>query len=331
MPRDTRRTRMVLGLLLIVAFSLITIDVRGGTRSPVDALRDIGATVFGPVERAASSIVDPVSDAVSAVTNLGQHRATIARLRDENAELRRQLHTSSLARHEARQLEELLGLAGAGRYKIMPAKVIALGSAQGFRWTVTIDVGRRDGIETNMTVINGDGLVGRVTRADSSVSTVLLAIDPVSSAGARVAESMEIGIVSGRGNQDLELQLLDGQAALRPGDRLVTFGSRGNHPYAPGLPIGEVTSVEKTPGAPTRSAEVRAYADFTALDVLGVVIKSPRDDPRDALLPRPPETPEPSASASPVPPVTPSPGAATPPLETAATRPPTSAPPVAGD
>ncbi|MGH3328123.1 MAG: rod shape-determining protein MreC [Streptomycetales bacterium] len=324
MPRDTRRTRMVLGLLLIVAFSLITIDVRGGTRSPVDALRDIGATLFGPVERAASSIVDPVSEAIGAVTNLGQNRATIARLRDENAELRRQVHSSGLARHEARQLEELLGLAGAGRYKIMPAKVIALGSAQGFRWTVTIDVGRRDGIETNMTVINGDGLVGRVTRADWSVSTVLLAIDPMSSAGARLAESMEIGIASGRGNQPLELQLLDGQAALRPGDRLVSFGSRGNHPYAPGLPIGEVTSVEKTPGAPTRSAEVRAYVDFTALDVLGVVIKSPRGDPRDALLPPPPKTPvpSPSAPASPAPLVTPSPGAAgTPPLETAATPP----------
>ena len=40
--------------------------------------------------------------------------------------------------------------------------MIAVGAAQGFDWTVEIDAGSRDGLTTDMTVINGQGLVGRV-------------------------------------------------------------------------------------------------------------------------------------------------------------------------
>jgi rod shape-determining protein MreC len=48
--------------------------------------------------------------------------------------------------------------------------------------------------------------------------------------------------VSGTGDQySLEYQLLDPRADVRTGDALVTFGSKGGRPFAPGLPIGEVT------------------------------------------------------------------------------------------
>ena len=44
-----------------------------------------------------------------------------------------------------------------------------------------------------MTVLNGDGLVGRVTTVGPSTATVLLAIDPDSTVGTRLEESMELG------------------------------------------------------------------------------------------------------------------------------------------
>ena len=65
--------------------------------------------------------------------------------------------------------------------------------------------------------------------------------------------------MAGTGRQDsLEFQLLDPMADLRVGDALVTFGSKGGRPYAPGLPIGEVTEVGGSPGQLTRVATVRA-------------------------------------------------------------------------
>ena len=44
--RDTRESRLLLVLLIAVAFALITVDIRGGEDSPVDGARQGAATVW---------------------------------------------------------------------------------------------------------------------------------------------------------------------------------------------------------------------------------------------------------------------------------------------
>lgn len=297
MNRDTRRTRLLLAFLLLVAFTLITIDMRQGDESPLTSLRSFGARVFGPVERAAGAVVGGISEGFDRLGRLDDDADEMERLRRENEELRGRLRTSELDHARAEEMERLLGAAGRGQYKTLPAQVIAVGNAQGFSWTVTLDVGSGDGVKPDMTVLSGEGLVGRVTTVGPATATVLLASDPMSSVGARLEGSMEIGIVTGRGNELLELELLDPQAPMNPGDRLVTFGSRGNHPFVPGVPLGEVVSVQQTPGELTRKASVRPYIDFTSLDIVGVVVEPPRTDPRDAVLP-PLPSPSPTQNAT---------------------------------
>ena len=51
----------------------------------------------------------------------------------------------------------------------------------------------------DMTVLNGDGLVGRVKTVGPSTSTVLLAVDPESSVGVRLEGTMEVGFTTGQG------------------------------------------------------------------------------------------------------------------------------------
>jgi rod shape-determining protein MreC len=306
MNRDTRRTRVLLALLLLTSISLITIDYRGGEKSPLDGLRSLAAALFGPVEQVAYAIASPVGGIVDKVSELGSGTGDVARLDKENKALRRDLRTSALARNRATELDELLRLAGTGRYKVVPAQVIAIGAAQTFSWTVTIDAGSRDGVQPDMTVLNGDGLVGRVKTAGPTTATVLLAIDPESSVGVRLAGSMEVGFTTGQGaarGSDLDLRLLDGQSSVSRKDRLVTFGSQGDRPYVPGVPVGQVVSVRGTPGSQTRNARVRPYVDFTSLDLVGVVVEPPRTDPRDAVLPpRPTTTPQPTVTVTHTPP-----------------------------
>jgi rod shape-determining protein MreC len=148
-------------------------------------------------------------------------------------------------------------------------------------------------------------------------STVLLAMDPQSQVGARVATTGFIGWVRGGGSGPMTFTLLDAHAALKQGQQLVTFGSENDRPYIPEIPIGTITKVESTPGAQTRTALVEPFTKFTALDPVAVVIAAPRDIPRDSLLPAPPPKPTPTAPASPPPATTgpsagPSPGATKP-------------------
>ena len=130
MNRDTRRTRVLLALLLVTSVSLITLDYRGGDQSPLGGLRSLAATVFGPVEQVSAAIVGPVADAVDGISGLGDGRDEARRLRRENAELLRRLRTAEIDRTRVAELDALLGVAGAGRYKVVPAQVIAIGAAQ---------------------------------------------------------------------------------------------------------------------------------------------------------------------------------------------------------
>lgn len=306
--KDTRRTRMVLGGLLVVALMMITVDYRGGANSPLRGLRDLGATVFGPVERVSASIVRPVGNTLGAITDAPGERRRADQLERQNQLLREQLRSAHLDKDRSAQLERLLGTAGMGGYKVHAAQVISAG--QGFEDTVTIDVGGSSGIKPDMTVMSADGLVGRVTRVGPATSTVLLATDQTSSIGSRLEDSKEIGITQGRGRRGLgrggdtplRLQLLDAAAPIHVGQRIVTLGSQGQRPYVPGLPIGVVERIEKPTGGLTRTAYVRPFVRFTSLDVVAVVVAPPKTDPRDAVLPPKPSpaaTPSPKASGSP--------------------------------
>lgn len=299
--RDTKESRLLLVLLVVVAFALITVDIHGGENSPMDKPRQAAQSVFGPVEDTVASAVNPIGNAVDAVRDSGSNSSTIAKLRKENEALKQQLGSKDITRSRAAELDKLLKTAGAGQYTIKGAQVIAIGAAQGFSWTVTIDAGSNDGITRDMTVINGDGLVGRVTTVGPSTSTVLLADDPDFTVGTRLEGSMELGFASGQGNQPMRVQLLNGKADVHKGDRLVTFGSSGGKPFVAGVPVGRIVGIEPSGGNLTKTVLVQPFVGFTRLDIVGVVVVGPRTDPRDSVLPprpttAPPARPTPSPS-----------------------------------
>ena len=137
--RDTRRTRTILGLLLLTTLTLVVLSLRGGG----GGARDTASGFFGPVENAASAIVRPVRDFLGSISSLGSKDQQIADLQAQVDALQQQVDTTDFDRNRAQELNDLLRLAGAGQYKTLPAQVIAIGPTQGFAWTVTIDVGTR--------------------------------------------------------------------------------------------------------------------------------------------------------------------------------------------
>jgi rod shape-determining protein MreC len=285
------RTRLLLAVLLAAAFALVTVDARGGANSPLRSLRYAGETVFGPVEHGVATAAKPVENFFAGLRHSGSDRKEIARLKAENASLRIQDETSGAARARAGELDKLLRVASVGGYRTVPARILAFGARQQGLWSATIDAGTIDGVKPGMTVVSGDGLVGRTVAAGTTTATVLLAADPRSTVGVRTpgaggaAGGGQVGLATGAGPKQFSVQFLDPQADLPIGTTLLTFGSQGGAPYVPGVPVGRVVSVRPTPGAPSRTATVKPFVDFAALETVGVVVTPPRTDPRDALVP----------------------------------------------
>ncbi|WP_316316658.1 rod shape-determining protein MreC, partial [Clavibacter michiganensis] len=113
----------------------------------------------------------------------------------------------------------------------------------------------------------------------------LLANDPDFTVGTRMESGDELGFASGQGSRPLRVELLNGKADVKKGDRLVTFGSQADKPFVPGVPVGTITRVDPNGGDLTRILDVTPFVSFTKLDIVGVVVQAPSKDPRDTVLP----------------------------------------------
>ena len=92
-----------------------------------------------------------------------------------------------------------------------------------------------------MTVLNGDGLVGRVTTVGPDTATVLLANDPDFTVGTRMEGTDELGFASGQGDRPLRVAAAQRQGR---GARRATGWSpsapQADKPFVPGVPVGKV-------------------------------------------------------------------------------------------
>jgi rod shape-determining protein MreC len=292
MASEPGRSRAVVGLLLLASVTIITLDARHETAtSPLDPLRSAAGAVLGPVEDGASAALRPI-------TAIPDHFRTVDGLRDDNAalaaankQLQAELRTSAAGDERTDEIEGIADLADTSHYGIVAAQVIGMGSAQTFSRTVTIDVGTADGVIPDLTVINADGLVGRVIEANRHTSTVLLIVDRKSTIGGRLGQSMELGFLTGDGSLSgdgaLDLSLVDHTVSPAVGDDVLSWGSRNDAPYVAGVPIGKVVSVHSTPSELTETATIEPYVDFSSLDVVAVVTDAP---PASNTRQREPET-----------------------------------------
>ena len=300
------RGRLLVVILIVSALFLITLDLRGV--SVISGLRSGTHTALSPFQRAGNVIISPVKNFVNEVTHLGRTHNQIEDLRKQNQKLREQLIARKNQDGQISQLKSILDLAGKASFKVVNAKVISQGSSLAFTRTITIDAGTSNGIQKNMTVISGYGLVGVVKEVFTNSALVMLATDPSFKVGVRIAGSQQIGILAGLGSINANLQLLDNQTTIKVGDVLLARGSINGRPFVPGVPVGRVTSVSNAAGAVTQSASVRYFTNFGALGVVSVVIQAPNADPRDSLVPaKPVPTPVPTVTVFVTPTSSPSP------------------------
>lgn len=299
--RDSARIRTVLAVLLLISFTLVALELRNSGNGITNSIRNVSANLISPLQKSARGLSDSIQNFGSTWREIRTAREIVKDLESENIDLKERLANTDELRRRAAELDALLKIAGLGTYEIVPARVIAIGSGQDYSWTVSIDVGAKDGITTDMSVISGSGLVGRTISVAESTTLVSLLADPSSKVGARIGGKSELGFISGNGLPgELEFEIFDPLAEIQKGDRIVTWGSEGGRPFVAGVPIGEVISVKSSPGLLTKSARVKPYVKLSTLDLVSVVVEAPRIDPRDSLLPPMPvvDTPTPTTSPS---------------------------------
>lgn len=280
MRRLTRRQQISAAALAVVALLFISLDFAGGS---LGGARGGATGALGSLYRGTDGVLGPVRRFVQGVPDVGGNRREIAQLKERNAELQRQLTASAEDTATAKKLDALQLQADTANWKVLPARVIATGPGSGFQWTVTVDVGAREQVLLGQTVSDGVGLIGRVVQVHSSTSVVLLAADPTSGVGVRDTRTGELLLAAGAGTSGLTASPVDDRADLRAGDVLVT-GPTGKTTFSAGVKVGVVTSVDTAAGGVV-SAGVRPAASQTGLDLVGIILQTPRNTARQPLTP----------------------------------------------
>ena len=203
------------------------------------------------------------------VTRMVSSLQSYARIYEQNQELRRELQKMQAWKEAAVQLEqENAKLLAQNNVRLDPSLTSITGmvltdSGTAFRQSVLLNVGRRDGVVDGWAVMDGLGLVGRISGVGSQTSRVILLTDPSSRIPVEVQPSGEDALLTGDNSTLPTLDFIERPENVRPGDRVVSSGDGGVFPAD--ILVGQVAR------APDNSFRVRLAADYGRLEFLRVL------------------------------------------------------------
>ena len=278
-PQFTLPTKYILlgmtVLCVTVMFLSFTFNLSGG---PLNA---VAGYVFVPMQKGINAVGGWMSEKADNLKNLNDVMQKNEELQAQVDELTAELNTIKLEQYDLDNYRALLELDDKyPSYKKVAANVIGKDSGNWFN-TFIIDKGSKDGIEKDMNVIAGSGLVGIVTDVAPNYAKVKSIIDDTSSVSGMDLATSDNCIIRGNlqmmnENQEIELSdLKDTDDQVQAGDQIVT--SYISDKYLQGILIGYIKDVSVDSNNITKSGTITPVVDFEHIQEVLVILDKKED------------------------------------------------------
>lgn len=303
---------LVVAAVLALAFFLI---MRDQQRTSI-AENAVGS-IFSPIQNAVSSATSYMRAVFKGLRDYGEMSKNYESAKREIESLKLQLSALEQDAEENKRLAELLD--AKQRTESMDpiyARVIARDPGVWFD-SFSINRGTLDGVQVNMSVVTGDGLVGRVYEVGVNYAKVLSIIDTRSAVACLIERTRDNGVLRGQisadaANAECYMYYLPTVNDVAPGDVVLTSGVDTLYPK--GLTVGTVTAVSRQSDSSTQYIVVAPAVDFQHVeDVLVLrtlvetdqeklpVVPTPTPRPTPVPTPAPLYTEDPNATPTPAP------------------------------
>ena len=220
----------------------------------------------------ATTVVGQFFENYVAVGDLAENNR---RLRRDNANLRGEIVRLQEQHRFSARVEQLLAVQPAIMNGAIVAEVIGRDPTN-WHESLLINRGERDGVQTDMSVIVPDGVVGRVVNVMPRTATVLLLSDRNSVIAGLTQHSRDEGLIEGIGDGQLRMKYLSNVADVQIDDVVLTSGLAGIFPK--GLPIGAVSQVERPAGSVMQHVILQPAIDLSKVEE--VLVLSRRQEPQ---------------------------------------------------
>ncbi len=261
-------------ILCVVSIVLFTISCRDGGTGPLSAVRGGFTLITTPVRVVGAVVSTPFTGVGNVVSNLTADQETLSDLKAKNSELQAKVVELTESSQDSSRYEKLLELKNSYNLQSTGARRIS-GSTDTWSDTITIDKGSSSGLAVGMPVCDQNGIIGQISECGLTSSVVRLITDEGSSVSAMIQSSRAQGMLVGQPDGSLSLTLVGTDQQVAVGDTVITSGLGGVYPK--GLPIGTVTSVEKSSGALYYTINVQLFNTSNTFEEV-IVITSLTED-----------------------------------------------------
>ncbi len=267
-------------LFILTVLSIITIVITFNTSIFTGPLNSVAGVFVVPFQRGITTVGTFLRETTDKLS-------TITQLIDENTRLKAEINELTIKntnleqeKYELTELRNLYGLdAQYEDYKKTGARIIAKDAGNWYH-SFVIDKGSDDGIQADMNVIAGGGLVGRVIDVGPDWAKVQSIIADNASVSGMVLASSDNLIVTG--NLELYRQgyisfskLVDDADKVSIGDKIVT--SNISDKYLPGILIGYISTIDDDSNNLTKSGRLTPAVDFEHMNEVLVLLDLKKD------------------------------------------------------
>ncbi|WP_314388737.1 rod shape-determining protein MreC [uncultured Abiotrophia sp.] len=267
-------------LSAIAVVSVVAYTMINGANNAVTSVINDATAWGGRLFSEPVSMVVRFVDSVDNLINTHEENQHLKEKIDKIYEL--QVRVADLEAENGKMKQELNLTESLSEYTTVHATVIARNPDQWME-SLVINVGANEGIQKNMSVMSGNGLIGRIIEVNPTSSKVLLLSNEQSNDG-KVAASIQIksgsanGIISGydRKTKEYSMTQVDPTVQVAAGDLVQTSGLGGVTPSS--LLIGEVTEAKMDDYGLFQTVRIKPAGEMTDIRFVTVIKRQGRSE-----------------------------------------------------
>ncbi len=255
----------VFAIVVVLIFVFLAINLAGFS----DGIRNTFYLISSPIQKIFWKAGDRVSDIFGAVYGIENLKKENQELKKQSQKLLGEIAVLKEIKAENKMLREALGLGLQKDFELILAEIIAKDIGKDF---ILINKGADNGILEDLPVITAQKAVcGKIKEVYKDFSKVMLISNKQSSFDIKIQEKDISGIVKGKENLSLYLDLIPWDKEILKGDIVVTTAIGGIFPK--GLLVGEIKEIQKSDLDPYQKADISSFFNIKETESLFVILK----------------------------------------------------------
>ena len=260
----------IIGIIITIIILILIVIFSNGKKGS-SFLENAVSNLVMPIQNGLTYLKNKTNGNNTFFTDINNLKEENKQLKEKNSELEQSLRELENIKTENDTLKEYLSLTEKyGDYKTIPGYVINK-DISNYTKTIVINIGKKDGVDENMTVIGDEGLVGHVISVNNTTAKVQTIIDTASSVSSMMSTTKEAIVCKGTLDEpsSLRAMYIPTDANIIQGDGIETSGLGGIYPK--GIHIGTIKKVTNTQNMTDRYALVETAVDFNKLNSVLVI------------------------------------------------------------